>query len=259
MVIKELIAIVSCGFLAPMLAAPIAALLAQGRRVLSLLLLFGFLGSVFLAAYVFAKLSVPIDPPASSLRLATYGATGGAIVGAAFLAIGPDKLIAHAQKLFEGAVSAIGKLALPIIGMMALLQFVAVILRYVFGLNSIFVQESITYMHASCFMLAAGYALLTGDHVRVDVMRRGMSERGCAAVDLVGAYLFLAPFVFVVLWASAPYVATSWAIKEGSTEQSGIQALYLLKSLIPAMAIMLALAGFSTAVRAVRILKKSAA
>lgn len=257
--IRELIAIISCGALAPMLAAPVAALFARGRRTLAAMLVFGFLASVFAGAYLFAKLSLPIEPPASSPRLALYAAIGGAVMGAAMMALGPEALIVRLRNIFEVIVTAAGKLTLPLVGLMALLQFVAVILRYVFGLNSIFVQEGVTYMHAAGFMLAAGYALLTGDHVRVDVLRRKMSERGRAAVDLGGTYLLLAPFVFVLLWASAPYVASSWAIKEGSAEQSGIQAVFLLKSLIPAVAVLLAMAGFSAAVRAVQAFDKSAA
>ena len=42
---------------------------------------------------------------------------------------------------------------------MVLIQFGIVIGRYVFGVNSIWVQESILYLHATLFMLAAGYAL----------------------------------------------------------------------------------------------------
>ena len=257
--LRELIAIVSFGVLAPWLSAPLAALFARGRRLVAALFVFALLAGLFIASYIFAKLSLPIEPPSSSLRLAAYGAIGGAIVSGAFLTHGPDAVIARAQKLIETLVRAAGRIAIPLVGVMALLQFVAVIMRYVFGMNSIFVQESITYMHAASFMLAGGYALLCGDHVRVDMLRRRMSERGCAVVDLGGTYFLLAPFVFIVLWASAPYVATSFAIREGSTEQSGIQAVFLLKSLIPAAAILLAMAGFVAAVRAVHALNKMAA
>ncbi|MCG8625610.1 MAG: hypothetical protein MJE68_26870, partial [Proteobacteria bacterium] len=42
---------------------------------------------------------------------------------------------------------------------MALIQFASVIGRYVLGVNSIAVQESVLYLHAPLFMLAAGYTL----------------------------------------------------------------------------------------------------
>ncbi len=39
---------------------------------------------------------------------------------------------------------------------MVMVQFVIVIGRYVFGVNSIAAQESVLYMHATLFMLGAG-------------------------------------------------------------------------------------------------------
>ena len=52
---------------------------------------------------------------------------------------------------------------------MILVQFAVVVMRYVFGLGSIFMQESIVYMHALIFLVAAGYTLLHDGHVRVDI------------------------------------------------------------------------------------------
>ena len=52
---------------------------------------------------------------------------------------------------------------------MVLMQFAIVVGRYAFGLNSIALQESVLYMHATLFMLGAGYTLLVDQHVRVDV------------------------------------------------------------------------------------------
>jgi TRAP-type mannitol/chloroaromatic compound transport system permease small subunit len=133
---------------------------------------------------------------------------------------------------------------------MALVQFGVVILRYVFGVNSIFMQESIIYMHGAVFLLAAGYALLTDDHVRVDIFYRGASPKRKALVNFVGTYAFLFPVVLTALWTGSEYVGHSWAVREGSTEQSGIQGIYLLKTLIPVFAVLLAMAGFSAATRA---------
>lgn len=53
--------------------------------------------------------------------------------------------------------------------LMVLVQFVVVVMRYVFGVGSIFAQESIVYMHGTLFMVAVGYTLLHDGHVRVDI------------------------------------------------------------------------------------------
>ena len=138
---------------------------------------------------------------------------------------------------------------------MAFVQFAVVVLRYVFGINYIFMQESITYMHGAVFLIAAGYALTTDDHVRVDIFYREAPAKRKALIDFLGTYLFLFPICVVLLWTASPYVASSWAVREGSAETSGIQGVFLLKSLIPTFAVLLAMAGFNIAARAGAILK----
>ena len=67
-----------------------------------------------------------------------------------------------------GFVRVAGHAAAWLILAMTLLTFLVVVLRY--GLNEgwIWMQESITYLHATVFMVAAGWALQANEHVRVD-------------------------------------------------------------------------------------------
>ena len=44
-----------------------------------------------------------------------------------------------------------------------------VVLRELFQIGSIALQESLSYLHSALFMLGAGYALKVGAHVRVDI------------------------------------------------------------------------------------------
>ena len=70
----------------------------------------------------------------------------------------------------------------------------------------------------------------------------------------LGALLLLLPFALAVIFLSFPYVARSWAILEGSRETSGLPAVFLLKTLIPLFAAMLALQGIAPALRAALVL-----
>lgn len=137
---------------------------------------------------------------------------------------------------------------------MVLVQFVVVLQRYVFGVGSIWAQESITYMHGLMFMIVAGYTLLHNAHVRVDVFYRTMPPARKALVDLLGTLLLLWPVCFLIFYVSWPYVDASWAVREGSRETSGIQGVYLLKSVILLFAVLVALQGLSTVIHALRIL-----
>jgi TRAP-type mannitol/chloroaromatic compound transport system permease small subunit len=137
-------------------------------------------------------------------------------------------------------------------------QFVVVVLRYAFGLGSIWLSETIIYGHAALFMLAAGWTLLAGGHVRVDVFYAEFSPRTKALVDLAGALLLLLPFMLVLLWFALPYVERSWAILERSRETSGLPLVFVLKTLIPLFTLLMALQGVSQAIRAAHALRGDA-
>ena len=138
--------------------------------------------------------------------------------------------------------------------LMVLVQFIVVLQRYVFGVGSIWMQESIVYMHGFMFMLVAGYTLLHNGHVRVDVFYRTMSPRAKAWVDLLGTIFLIWPLCYLIFKVSLPYVEASWAVREGSRETSGIQGVYLLKSVILAFVVLLALQSLSMLIHALRIL-----
>ena len=130
-----------------------------------------------------------------------------------------------------------------------------VLLRYLFQTgNLIFLQESVIYMHSACFLLGAGWTLGRGGHVRVDVFYRRWSTRARAWIDAIGTLVFLFPFAFFILFSSLGFVSQSWAIGETSAEPGGIPALYLLKTMIPAMAILLILQGVAELIRNAAIL-----
>ncbi len=123
--------------------------------------------------------------------------------------------------------------------LMVLVQFIVVVLRYVYGFSSIALNESVLYMHAALFMLGAGYTLLVDEHVRVDIFQAKASDRGKAWIDTFGHAVLSIPSMLALLYWSWPSVRNSWAIFEGPLSVGGIPAVFLLKSLIPAFCILL--------------------
>ncbi len=144
---------------------------------------------------------------------------------------------------------AIGRVISWSILVMVLLQFAVVIMRYVFGFGSVWVQETITYVYATSFMATAGYALLRDGQVRVDIFYREASHRAKAVVDIVGTLIFLWPVTGLLIWVAYPYVARSFAILEGSRETAGLPFVFLLKAEILVFATLLALQGLSLTIR----------
>jgi TRAP-type mannitol/chloroaromatic compound transport system permease small subunit len=137
---------------------------------------------------------------------------------------------------------------------MALLTSAVVILRYGFSTGSIVMQESITYLHGSLFMLGVGYALKTDAHVRVDIFYRDFTDRQRAWVNAIGGIVLVLPLCVFIVFSSWGYVADAWAIRESSPEPGGIPYMYLLKTLLPLMAINLAVAASTDILRNARTL-----
>ena len=153
--------------------------------------------------------------------------------------------------------SAIGRAAAWLCLAVVAIQFAVVVLRYMFGIGSIWLQESIVYSHAAMFLLVAAWTLKNEGHVRVDIFYAQASPRRKAVVDLCGALLLLIPFAAAILYFSLPYVARSWANFEGSREASGLPLVFALKTLIPVFAVMLILQGAAQAIRAWSVLSGS--
>jgi TRAP-type mannitol/chloroaromatic compound transport system permease small subunit len=166
---------------------------------------------------------------------------------------GAIREVASALKLLADTCESInewlGRAASWLSLFMVVVTFVIVVLRYAFDLGWIWLQESVTYMHAALFLIGAAYTLKHEGHVRVDIFYSRFSERGKAWVDLFGSLLLLMPvcgFIFVVSW---DYVMQSWALHEGSREAGGLDGVYLLKSLILLMAGLLMLQGLAGVIR----------
>ena len=159
-------------------------------------------------------------------------------------------------KSLRGLNERIGRAVAWLTLAMVLVTFAVVVARYAFDLGSIAVQESITYMHALVFMLGAAYTLKHDGHVRVDIFYRKMGPRARAWTDLLGALLLLAPMCLFILWSGWDYVAASWSFRESSPETGGLPWVYLLKTAIPLMAVLLLLQGLAQALESVLSLRE---
>ena len=154
--------------------------------------------------------------------------------------------------------TAIGRAVAWCLVFMVLAEFTLVLMRYVLGVGSIWLQESVLYAHAALFMLAAAWTLSADGHVRVDILYADAAPRTKALVDFFGALLLLLPFALALLFLSWGYAGRAWRILEGSRETSGLPAVFLLKTLIPLFAGLLALQGLAQALRAALTLARAA-
>jgi TRAP-type mannitol/chloroaromatic compound transport system permease small subunit len=127
--------------------------------------------------------------------------------------------------------------------------FAVVVLRYAFGIGFPWLQELYVWQHAAVFMVGAGYTMLHRGHVNVDVLYGRMSARRQAWVDILGTIFFLFPWLAVVALTSAPFVLSSWSVREASSTAGGMPALFALKSVLWVFCALLFLQGLALIAR----------
>ena len=162
-------------------------------------------------------------------------------------------LINNIERFIDWSGRAVSWLTL----LMVIVTFIVVVLRYVFDIGWIALQESITYMHAMVFLVGASWAMQHDAHVRVDIFYSRFSTRTKAWVDLFGSLLLLLPVMIFIAWISWAYVIDSWEVLEGSREAGGLPAVFLLKSLIVVLAVMLILQALVQIMRSVQTIRSA--
>jgi TRAP-type mannitol/chloroaromatic compound transport system permease small subunit len=138
---------------------------------------------------------------------------------------------------------------------MVLVTFAIVVFRYVFSLGWIWLQESVSYLHAFVFMLGAAYTFKHDGHVRVDIFYRYYTPRQRALVDLLGNLLLVLPVCAFIFFNSWDDVTTSWFRLEGSEETGGLDLVYVLKTCMLLMPVLVSLQGMANILRNVLILR----
>jgi TRAP-type mannitol/chloroaromatic compound transport system permease small subunit len=139
---------------------------------------------------------------------------------------------------------------------LALVMGANVLLRYGFSLGWIWAQELEWHLMVPICLIGMSYALRYGEHVRVDILFAGFSERTKHAIDSVAAVLMMA-FSLAVIWLSLAYVGQSWTIGEGTANPGGIDYRYVIKSFIPVGFGLLFLQSFAQAIHSVSALRTS--
>jgi TRAP-type mannitol/chloroaromatic compound transport system permease small subunit len=154
----------------------------------------------------------------------------------------------------ERAIDWVGRstswLALAIVALMS----VNVVLRYLFSIGSVWAQELEWHLLVPLILFGSSYALLHGEHVRVDILYGKFSERNKKRVNLLSALLVIA-ISALFIWLSLHYVEQSYVIDEGSPDPGGLPHRYLLKGLLPLGFALLLAQGIASALKSLHDLK----
>ncbi|MCE2461144.1 MAG: TRAP transporter small permease subunit [Pseudomonadales bacterium] len=160
-------------------------------------------------------------------------------------------MIDRLDRIIDAVGRAVAWLNLAMVG----ITCVVVTLRYAFEIGTIFLQESVVYLHGTVFLVGLSYTLQHDAHVRVDIIYSRLSPRTKALVNGLGHTLLLMPLCVAIVVFSWDYTISTWTVLEGSSEVAGVPAVFLLKTLIPVSAVLLFLQAGALGWRDLRILR----
>ena len=158
------------------------------------------------------------------------------------------KIVVKLSKYIDVINIKVGKLFSWLLLLMVLLTCLIVVLRYLFNIGFIWMQELVRFFYAAVFLICAAYTLAEDAHVRVDIFYSKLSDKTKHLVNLVGSLIFLMPVCVITFYYSFSYVLNSWAQFEGSLEERGLHAVFIMKTFIWIYAFMLFVQGFSIVV-----------
>jgi TRAP-type mannitol/chloroaromatic compound transport system permease small subunit len=164
------------------------------------------------------------------------------------------RFLAKVADAIDRCVIAIGRastwLALPL----AAVIIFDVITRRFLVLGSTKLQELEWHLHAVLFMFCVGFAYIVNAHVRIDLFRDKLSDRGKSWIELIGCALFAIPYVALLLVLSIDAAYDSYLVGEGSSAGTGLSHRWIIKSCMSIGFLLLLLACVSIMLRHILLL-----
>jgi TRAP-type mannitol/chloroaromatic compound transport system permease small subunit len=126
------------------------------------------------------------------------------------------------SRAIDWVTSLVGRWVIWLILASTVISAVNAVVRKVFNASSNAYLEVQWYLFAAAFLLAAGYTLLQGEHVKIDVIYGRLSRRTQNAIDIFGFLLFLLPVCAMVLWFGVPFFLQGLRSGEMSNNAGGL-------------------------------------
>ncbi len=116
----------------------------------------------------------------------------------------------------------VGKWVIWLILGSTVISGVNAIVRKAFNIGSNAYLEVQWYLFAAAFLMAAGYTLLNGEHVKIDVISSRFSKRNQIWIDVFGFVCFLTPMCLAILWYGIPFFLQGFRSGETSSNAGGL-------------------------------------
>jgi TRAP-type mannitol/chloroaromatic compound transport system permease small subunit/uncharacterized membrane protein YhaH (DUF805 family) len=143
----------------------------------------------------------------------------------------------------DAFVDGVGRVAAWICIAQVVLVANNVILRYLFRIGPVSLQELEWHMMSPIALIGMCYALRWDDHVKVDIFYDGFRERTKQLVNIATAVVTIV-MSFLIVDLATDFVGRAYAVDEGSPDPGGLPHRWLLRAFIPIGFTLLAMQSF---------------
>ncbi|MGH6639467.1 MAG: TRAP transporter small permease subunit [Polaromonas sp.] len=148
----------------------------------------------------------------------------------------------------------VGKYVIWLILASTVISGVNAAVRKAFNMSSNAYLEIQWYLFAAAFLIAAGYTLLNGEHVKIDVISSHLSKRAQIWIDVIGFTFFLTPVCLAILWYGVPFFLKGLYSGEVSSNAGGL-IRWPVYAMIPLGFSLLLLQGWSELIKRLAFLQ----
>lgn len=160
---------------------------------------------------------------------------------------GKPKLCAVLDRIIHGIGEVTSWLSILLIGAI----IIQVVLRYIFGMGLVILEELQWHFYGIMLMIGASYAFISDSHIRLDILHSRFSARNKEKVEIFGIVFLLIPMIVVIFSHSLDFLSDSWRVNERSDAPMGLCCLWAFKAFIPIGMGLLGAAALSRLVRAI--------
>jgi len=151
----------------------------------------------------------------------------------------------------------LGRLIAPLLALITIIVIYDITMRFVAGRPSDWAFDVTKMLFGAHFMLMAAFALRHHAHVEVDVIKRLLSRRRQAALELLGYLIFFVPFIWLLITYGWAFFERSFS--RGETTYGMVSLpVYPIKGAIMVAAVLILLQAVAIVIRAIQQLREEA-
>ena len=134
---------------------------------------------------------------------------------------------------------------------------VQVVLRYVFGLGLVQLEELQWHLYAVNVIFGLAFCQAQDSHIRLDLIHDKMSQRSKEKVEIIGIFVLLLPLIYVFFIHSIDFLWEAIRTNERSDSPVGLCCRWIPKGMLPVAFILFFLSASARIAKAFDNLKQT--